>query len=154
MQAHLHLWWALVACKDALFWSLLLVLQVVLTVPEWFSVKKQLIECHGPLLDLSTEWFASSCFKAGRPHCPYWLWRFWDLALSYSTGRRLFLEVWLAKNPSKKNPTKPGKATSTSVRKTLAFPENIVAFQLFNLSITNKEIVLLSMLGYVPSSEH
>lgn len=102
MQAHLHLWWTLVACKDALFWSLLLVLQVVLTVPEWFSVKKQLIECHGPLLDLSTEWFASSCFKAGRPHCPYWLWRFWDLALSYSTGRRLFLEVWLAKNPSKK----------------------------------------------------
>lgn len=65
MQAHLHLWWILVACKDALFESLLLVLQVMLVVPEWFSVKKQLNAMV--LGKISAQWLASSCFKACRP---------------------------------------------------------------------------------------
>lgn len=41
------------------------------------------------------------------------------------------------------------------MRETLAFPENIIAaFQPFNVNIKNKENVLPSTLGYVPSSEH
>lgn len=72
---------------------------------SWVVLSKETIECHGPWWDLSTviSFLLFQSMQTSTVHTGFaFRCRLWCLALSCSTGTGLFLEMVLAKNPSKR----------------------------------------------------